>query len=85
MRQLVIVMLLSAAPLTASAASPEPQRQAARPLKKKLSYEGDVVRTDLLGPAGSVLEGVPRRARGSLIEVRSDFVPELMRRADDLR
>lgn len=68
---------------SALAGAPPPPAEA-KPEKKKFNFDGDTISTDFLKPGTMLLEGVTRGRRSSLIEVRLDFVPELMRSADDI-
>ncbi|MFO0744106.1 MAG: hypothetical protein U1F43_00335 [Myxococcota bacterium] len=73
--------LQSAVALAAPAPKPPEEKKAE---KKKFNFDGDTISTDYLKPGTMLLEGVTRGRRSSLIEVRLDFVPELMRSADDI-
>lgn len=65
------------------AATPAPPADA-KPVKKKFNFEGDTISTDYLKPGTMLIEGVSRGRRSSLIEVRLDFVNEILRSADDI-
>lgn len=85
MKAMVFVMALGLSGLGASAlAAPPPPEKEAKPEKRKFNFDGDTISTDYLKPGTMLLEGVTRGRRSSLIEVRLDFVPELMRSADDI-
>jgi len=62
----------------------EPAPADAKPVKKKFNFEGDTISTDYLKPGTMLIEGVSRGRRSSLIEVRLDFVNEILRSADDI-
>jgi hypothetical protein len=62
----------------------EPPAAEAKPQKKKFNFEGDTISTDYLKPGTMLIEGVSRGRRSSLIEVRLDFVNEILRSADDI-
>ena len=79
----VAVLGMSGASSVALAA-PAPAPVEAKPEKKKFNFDADTISTDYLKPGTMLLEGVTRGRRSSLIEVRLDFVPELMRSADDI-
>lgn len=66
---------------TASAGEPPAE---VKPQKKKFNFEGDTISTDYLKPGTMLIEGVSRGRRSSLIEVRLDFVNEILRSADDI-
>ncbi|TNF30042.1 MAG: hypothetical protein EP329_14385 [Deltaproteobacteria bacterium] len=48
------------------------------------NFEGDTISTDYLKPGGTMIEGLRRGRRSSLIEVRLDFVAEILRSAEDI-
>lgn len=64
----------------ASAAEPAPESNK----KQSFNFEGDTLSTDFLKPGTMMLEGVSRGRRSSLIDVRLDFVNEILRSADDV-
>jgi hypothetical protein len=68
----------------ALAAPPPPAPGDVKPQKKKFNFEGDTISTDYLKPGTMLIEGVSRGRRSSLIEVRLDFVSEIIRSADDI-
>jgi len=76
-------MSLASTAMAAPAPTPKPEKEA-KPEKKKFNFDGDTISTDYLKPGTMLLEGVTRGRRSSLIEVRLDFVPELMRSAEDI-
>jgi hypothetical protein len=65
----------------AFAAPPETEPQ---PEKKVFNFDADTISTDYLKPGTLLIEGVTRGRRSSLIEVRLDFVSEILRSADDI-
>lgn len=68
----------------ARSAPPPTPAEAPKPQKKKFNFEGDTISTDYLKPGTLLIEGVSRGRRSSLIEVRLDFVAEILRSADDI-
>jgi len=48
------------------------------------NFEGDTISTDYLKPGGALIEGLRRGRRSSLIDVRLDFVAEILRSAEDI-
>ena len=62
----------------------DPPAAESKPQKKKFNFEGDTISTDYLKPGTMLIEGVSRGRRSSLIEVRLDFVNEILRSADDI-
>jgi hypothetical protein len=51
---------------------------------KEINFEGDVVEAQFLRPDQGVAEAVVRRKKSSLIQMRSDFVDEILKSAEDL-
>ena len=48
------------------------------------NFDGDTISTDYLKPGTMVIEGLRRGRRSSLIQVRLDFVAEILRSAEDI-
>ena len=67
-----------------SSAFAAPPPSDAPPQKRKLDFEGNTISADFLKPGTMLIEGVSRGRRSSLIEVRLDFVSEILRSADDI-
>lgn len=87
MKKLMVIATLGALALGATlgeaqAAPPAPAET--KPQKRKFNFEGDTISTDYLKPGTMLIEGVSRGRRSSLIEVRLDFVNEILRSADDI-
>jgi hypothetical protein len=70
----------AATPSAASAAPPAPPKSE----KKVFNFDEDTISTDYLKPGTLLIEGATRGRRSSLIEVRLDFVAEILRSADDI-
>ncbi len=51
---------------------------------RTFNFEGDTISTDFLKPGTLLVEGLRRGRRSSLIEVRLDFVAEILRSAEDI-
>lgn len=51
---------------------------------REMDFEGDVVEAQFLRPDQSVAEALVRRKKSSLIQVRTDFVDEILKSAEDL-
>lgn len=51
---------------------------------REMDFEGDVVEAQFLRPDQSVAEALVRRKQSSLIQVRTDFVDEILKSAEDL-
>jgi hypothetical protein len=71
---------LTALPTLAAAAPPAPPKAE----KKVFNFDEDTISTDYLKPGTLLIEGVTRGRRSSLIEVRLDFVAEILRSADGI-
>lgn len=77
--------LLAAAALLAVTLLPAAASAADRKKKgRTLSFEEDVVETTYLRPEGTVIEGINKKKRQSLIRIRIDFFAEIVRSAQDL-
>lgn len=55
-------------------------------VKKKTTYDfsGDDVSGNLVKPSGSNIQGNKHGKTSSLIDIRSDFVPEMLKTVEDL-
>lgn len=51
---------------------------------KEMIFEGDLVEAQFLRPDQGVTEAIVRRKQSSLIKVRTDFVDEILKSAEDL-
>lgn len=81
----VLLAMLGAFVTTAAFAAPPPGAPPeVKAEKRKFNFEGDTISTDYLKPGTMLIEGVSRGRRSSLIEVRLDFVSEILRSADDI-
>jgi hypothetical protein len=74
---LAAVLLLAPVALAGEAAAPPSDPQA-------FDFEGDEVTTDYLKPNTLLVEGLRRGRRSSLIQVRLDFVAEILKSAEDI-
>ena len=50
----------------------------------EMSFEGDLVEAQFLRPDQGVTEGLIRKKKNSLIKLRTDFVDEILKSAEDL-
>lgn len=50
----------------------------------KYDFSGDDVTGDLVKPSGSNIQGNKHGKTSSLIDIRSDFVPEMLKTVEDL-
>ena len=80
----LLAMLGAFVTTTAFAAPPPGAPPGVKAQKRKFNLEGDTISTDYLKPGTMLIEGVSRGRRSSLIEVRLDFVSEILRSADDI-
>lgn len=51
---------------------------------QQFDFDGDEVSTDYLKPNALLVEGLRRGRRSSLIQVRLDFVAEILKSAEDI-
>lgn len=70
--------------LTASVSLAQESPDGAAQRSEELDFEGDVVETSFLKPDASLVEGETRKGGASLLKIRKDFVPEIVRSADDI-
>jgi|GEM_PF-388101 len=54
------------------------------PKDQQFDFDGDEVTTDYLKPNALLVEGLRRGRRSSLIQVRLDFVAEILKSAEDI-
>ena len=78
------VFSLTLGSLQSDALAGEPPAATEKPQKRSFNFTGDTISTDYLKPGTLLIEGVSRGRRSSLIEVRLDFVNEILRSADDI-
>jgi len=76
-------MILATGVLAPTGASAQ-QKQAAPQAVEQMSFEGDVVEAQFLRPDQGVTEALLRKKRSSLIKLRTDFVDEILKSAEDL-
>ena len=83
---LLVVPVAGAQPKAAKAPAAAPAKKGAEPGKdvKEINFEGDVVEAQFLRPDQGVAEAVVRRKKSSLIQMRQDFVDEILKSAEDL-
>lgn len=60
------------------------QEKSPSPPVEQMSFEGDVVEAQFLRPDQGVTEALLRKKRSSLIKLRTDFVDEILKSAEDL-
>ncbi len=52
--------------------------------KTVYDFEDDMVEGDLQRPDGELVDGIRKTQHSSLIEIRKDFIPEIIKSAEDL-
>ena len=68
---------------TAAVAQSVPNSQAPKE-EQVLDFEGDVIETSFLKPDATLIEGELRKATNSLLKERKDFIPEVVKSAENL-
>ena len=68
---------------TAAVAQPVPNSEAPKE-EQVLDFEGDVIETSFLKPDATLIEGELRKATNSLLKERKDFIPEVVKSAENL-
>jgi hypothetical protein len=68
----------------ASADDKKPEPKAATPKTKVYDFSGDKIEGDLIRPEGSSIDARTFGTHGSLIRIRKDFIPEIVKSAEDL-
>jgi hypothetical protein len=87
MRKLALT-LLSLAMLTGLAAAddkkPAPAAGGGNAKVKTYDFSGDTIEGDLVKPEGSTVDARDFAKHSSLITIRKDFIPEIIKSAEDL-
>jgi hypothetical protein len=52
--------------------------------KTVYDFEDDMVEGDLQRPDGELINGIKRTEHSSLIEIRKDFIPEMLKSLEDI-
>ncbi len=81
MRKLVFICL-SLAMLTSIAAADDKKAPAGK--VKTYDFSGDTIEGDLVKPEGSTVDARDFAKHSSLIRIRKDFIPEIIKSAEDL-
>jgi hypothetical protein len=81
MRNLVIMFAVLG--LTASAYA-QPKKGGAADKVKVYDFSGDTIEGDLVKPEGSTVDARDFAKHSSLIRIRKDFIPEIIKSAEDL-
>jgi hypothetical protein len=79
---LAAALVVSVALSATAFAQPKPDTGEKR--TEELDFEGDVVETSFLKPDASLIEGETRKGGASLLKIRKDFIPEIVRSAEDI-
>ena len=79
MRKLVIMFAVLGLSSTAFA-----QMKEAAPKVKTYDFSGDTIEGDLVKPEGSTVDARDFAKHSSLIRIRKDFIPEIIKSAEDL-
>jgi hypothetical protein len=58
--------------------------QAATPKVKVFDFTGDTIEGDLVKPEGTTVDARDFAKHSSLINIRKDFIPEIIKSAEDL-
>lgn len=77
----LLLALLVATP--GALAEPAPAKPAADE-PKLFDFEGDTIETEFLKPDTGMIGGLVRKDRRSLITIRTDFIDEIVRSAEDI-
>ena len=83
-RALVSFVALMFLGTTAPAVLAQQPAPAAKSEPKELNFEDDVIETSFLKPDSALIEGEQRKAGGSLLKIRQDFVAEIVKSAEDI-
>jgi len=83
MRKLVLICL-SLAMLTSIAAADDKKAAAGAGKVKTYDFSGDTIEGDLVKPEGSTVDARDFAKHSSLIRIRKDFIPEIIKSAEDL-
>jgi hypothetical protein len=80
MRKLVIMFAVLGLASTAYAQ----KKGEAAPKVKTYDFSGDTIEGDLVKPEGSTVDARDFAKHSSLIRIRKDFIPEIIKSAEDL-
>ena len=83
---LVLVLVISGFGTGVAAAQPKAGDKGAAPAGKTKVYDftGDTIEGDLIKPEGSTVDARDFAKHSSLIRIRKDFIPEIIKSAEDL-
>jgi hypothetical protein len=77
----IAITLFAVLALTSSAFA---QKKDAAPKVKTYDFSGDTIEGDLVKPEGSTVDARDFAKHSSLIRIRKDFIPEIIKSAEDL-
>jgi hypothetical protein len=81
---LIPVLVLVAASGAARADDKKGGDKGSAPKVKVYDFSGDTIEGDLIRPEGSTLDARGFAKHSSLIRIRKDFIPEIIKSAEDL-
>jgi len=67
-----------------AAAAPAGDESTTYKAKTTYDFEDDMVEGDLQRPDGELVNGLKKTEHSSLIEVRKDFIPEMLKTLEDI-
>ena len=79
-----IVALLSLVMLVGVAAADDKKGGGGNAKVKTYDFSGDTIEGDLIKPEGSTVDARDFAKHSSLINIRKDFIPEIIKSAEDL-
>lgn len=79
-----LTAFVGAVPLDAIAQGKDKPAAGGKKKSKEYSFEDDVIETQYLRPDTANVEGINKKGRDSLIQIRRNFFAELIRSAEDL-
>jgi hypothetical protein len=65
-------------------AQPKGEKAGAPPKTKVYDFSGDTIEGDLIKPEGSTVDARDFAKHSSLIRIRTNFIPEIIKSAEDL-
>ena len=84
MRKLVSIVTIAGLALVASPVFAQKGGKDAKPKVKVYDFSGDTIEGDLVKPEGTDLNARDFAQHSSLIRIRKDFIPEIIKSAEDL-
>jgi len=81
---LVVVLIVSASSLAVAQDKKGAAKADAPPKVKVYDFSGDTIEGDLIRPEGSTVDARDFAKHASLIRIRKNFIPEIIKSAEDL-